>query len=177
MVKEVKFNLTKAQITKIVKAINKEESVTLRLNKSSISHDGTPLILTANEVKLLADDKNHDIEISNSRLVELGANWIKHHSSDKNIGGILPLIPALLAAVPIIAKVLGIGAAAATTAGAVAGTVKSIKDIGHEKRKTDAYVENEKRKADAYVEKARTTGHGLSLKRGGKGLYLRRTVN
>ena len=43
---EVKFNLTKSQMTKLAQAYKSGSAVTLRLNKSLVSPTGIPLLLT-----------------------------------------------------------------------------------------------------------------------------------
>lgn len=106
---ETKFNLSESQMKKLGLAHKNRTSVKLRLNKSMIlPNGGIPLFLTATEIKRLSDGKNHDITISSSRVRQ---------------GGFLP---ALLAALPAIASVIG-GVSGLT------GIAKNIKSMvtGH----------------------------------------------
>jgi len=86
---EVKFNLTKSQMSKLAQAHKQGTSVTLQLNKSLISPTGIPLILTDTEHKKIQSGKTHNITISASRVKR---------------GGFLP---ALIAALPTSASVIG----------------------------------------------------------------------
>ena len=86
---EVKFNLTKSQMRKLAQAHKSGSAVTLRSNKSLVSPTGIPLLLTDTEYKKIQGDNTHDITISSSRVKR---------------GGFLP---AILAALPTIASVLG----------------------------------------------------------------------
>ena len=88
---EVKFNLTRCQMTKLAQAHKNAKSVTLRLDKNMISPTGIPLLLTETEIKKIQDGNKHDITISATRVKK---------------GGFLP---ALLAALPaVIAGVSGL---------------------------------------------------------------------
>ena len=143
MVSEIKFILSKSQLDKIKTAFKHQNGVTLKLNSSMISPSGFLLALTEKERDLLKDNKNHNIEIPFSRLKEI----------DVKVGGILPLIPIIIAA-------LSAASLAGGTAASIASTVKTAKDISNEKRKTDAQIENDKRKADAFIA-ATKEGSGL----------------
>ena len=134
MVVEVKFKLSSNQLNKIKSAFKKQEGITLRLRSSMIDPRGFPLDLTDNERNLLHDNKNHNIEISYSRLKAV----------DVKVGGIFPLIPLIIAG-------LTAASLAGGTAAGIANTVKNAKDIANEKSKTDAQIENEKIKTDAFV--------------------------
>lgn len=86
---EVKFNLSKSQLSKLAEAHKQGNGVTLQLNKSHISPNGIPLILTDTEYKKIQSGQTHNITISATRIKK---------------GGFLP---ALLAALPTIASVIG----------------------------------------------------------------------
>jgi len=81
----VKFKLGESQMKKLITARENGTAVTLRLNKNMIAGDGIPLALTAAENKKI----QNDINISATRVKQ---------------GGFLP---ALLAALPVVASVLG----------------------------------------------------------------------
>ena len=145
MVSETKFILTKSQLDKIKTAFKHQNGVTLKLNSSMISPRGFPLVLTEKERDLLKDNKNHNIEIPFSRLKEI----------DVKVGGILPLIPIIIAA-------LSAASLAGGTAAGISSAVKNAKDISNEKRKTDAQIENDKRKTEAYIASTKD-GSGFNL--------------
>ncbi len=86
---EVKFNLSKSQGHKLALAHKTKSAVTLRLNKTNVSPNGIPLMLTKTEVKKIQSGNTHNIELSASRVKQ---------------GGFLP---ALLAAIPTIAGIIG----------------------------------------------------------------------
>lgn len=102
---ETKFKLSEGQQKKLLNAHKNKTSVTLRLNKSMIGCNGIPLPLTERQLKKIQDGKNHDIEISASKVKS---------------GGFLPL---LMAAIPALAATLG----GITTA------AKNIKDMTKKK--------------------------------------------
>ena len=110
----VKFKLSESQMKKLATARENGTAVTLRLNKNMIAGDGIPLTLTAAEYKKIQSGNTHDINISATRVKQ---------------GGFLP---ALLAALPVVASVLG-GLGGATS------IIKNVKDIakgkGASKRK------------------------------------------
>lgn len=107
---EVKFNLSESQMKKLAKAHATTTAVKLRLNKNmALPNGGIPLVLTASEMKKLSDGKSHDITISATRVKQ---------------GGFLP---ALLAAIPTIASVIG-GVSGLT--GIAANIKKMIKGEG-----------------------------------------------
>ena len=135
MVADIKFKLSANQLSKIKSAFKKQEGITLRLQSSMIDPRGFPIELTDNERNLLHDNKNHNIEIPYSRLKNL----------DIKVGGILPLIPLIIAG-------LTAASLAGGTAAGIASTVKTAKDISNEKRKTEEQLENERRKTEAYIE-------------------------
>ena len=85
----VKFKLGESQMKKLITARENGTAVTLRLNKNMIAGDGIPLALTAAENKKIQNGNTHDINISATRVKQ---------------GGFLP---ALLAALPVVASVLG----------------------------------------------------------------------
>jgi len=89
---------------KLITARENGTAVTLRLNKNMIAGDGILLALTATEYKKIQNGNTHDINISATRV-----KW----------GGFLP---ALLAALPVVASVLG-GLGGATS------IIKNVKDI------------------------------------------------
>ena len=164
MVGKVKFMLTDAQINKIGTAFKRHDGVTLKLNLGLMSPSGVPIILTESEKQLLRDGMNHNIHISFTRLKEMGSSWVR---SGSKVGGILPLIPIIMAAL----------AATSLAGGAAAGisrTVKNAKEIANEKLKTEAMIENEKRKTDAYIAAAqgKPVGSGLRLGRGKNGGFF-----
>lgn len=102
---EVHFKLTEAQMIKLANARKNKSEVRLKLNNNMIiPNGGIPLLLTNSEVKKLNDGKNHFITISASRIAN---------------GGFLP---ALLAALPVIASVIG-------GVSGVTGIAKNIKDM------------------------------------------------
>ena len=103
---EVKFNLSQSQMTKLANAHKNGTSITLRSDKSKISANGIPLVLTETEVKKINSGKSHDITISASRIKK---------------GGFLP---ALLAALPTIASMIG-GISGLT---GIASNIKSMVD-------------------------------------------------
>jgi hypothetical protein len=146
MVSETKFKLTKSQIDKIKTAFKHQNGVTLKLNLHMINPRGFPIVLTEKEKSLLKDNMNHNIEIPFSRLKEI----------DVRVGGILPLIPILIAALT------GLSLAGGTAAG-ISSAVKNAKDIANEKRKTEAQIENDKRKTEAYIASTKD-GSGFFLK-------------
>ena len=157
MVADVKFKLSNNQFSKLKNAVKKQEGITLRLRSSMIDPRGFPIELTDNEVNLLNDNQNHNIELSYSRIKNM----------DGKVGGILPLIPIIIAA-------LTAAGMAGGTAASIASTVKKAKDIENEKRKTEAQLENERRKTEAYIESTKRRGEGLFLRAGrGRGLFLR----
>ena len=129
MVADIKFKLSANQLSKLKSAFNKQEGITLRLRSSMIDPRGFPIELTDNERNLLHDNKNHNIEISYSRLKNL----------DIKVGGILPLIPLIIAG-------LTAASLAGGTAAGIASTVKTAKDISNEKKKTEEQLENERKK-------------------------------
>lgn len=126
--KKINFNLSKTQMTKLEQAHKNKTAVTLRLNRNMIlPNGGVPLELTDSEVKKLNDGKSHDVTISATRV---------------KAGGFLP---ALLAALPVIASVIG-------GVSGVTGIAKNIKDM---------------------VDKKKSNGSGLFLNpRGGSGSGL-----
>ncbi len=85
----VKLKLTEAQMRKLAKAHKNGTEVTLRLDKNMIGANAIPLVLTANEYKKIQNGNPHDITISATRVKS---------------GGFLP---ALIAALPTIAGVIG----------------------------------------------------------------------
>ena len=108
--KELNFILSKSQGTKLAHAYKKNEHFTLILNKNKISPSGIPLPISDEQFNLLMDGRNHRITI---------------HRDHVKKGGFLP---ALLAAIPAIAGILGIGAAGTTVA-------KNIYDMAKNKGK------------------------------------------
>ena len=120
MVSEIKFILTKSQLVKVKTAFKHQYGVTLKLRSSMINPSGLLLTLTDKERDLLKDNKNHNIEISYNRLKEI----------DIKVGGILPLIPIIIAALTALSLAGG-------TAASIASTVKTAKDISNEKKKTE----------------------------------------
>ena len=101
---EVKFELSEGQMTKLAQAHKLGTAVTLRLSKSKISPTGIPLVLTATESKKIQDGKVHNITLTAARVKQ---------------GGFLP---ALIAALPTIASVIG-GVSGLT------GIASNIKDM------------------------------------------------
>jgi len=89
---------------KLITACENGTAVTLRLNKHMIAGDGIPLALTAAENKKIQNGNTHDINISATRVKQGG------------------FFPALLAALPIVASVLG-GLGGATS------IIKNVKNI------------------------------------------------
>lgn len=85
----VKFKLSESQMKKLADAHINGTAVTLRLNKNMIGGDGIPLVLTATDYKKIQKGNTHDINFSAARVKK---------------GGFLP---ALIAALPTIASVIG----------------------------------------------------------------------
>ena len=101
----VHFSLSKSQMMKLAHAHKSGISVTLQLSKNNIKANGVPLQLTSSEYNLLmSNPKKHNINISASRVKQ---------------GGFLP---ALIAALPTIASVIG-GLAGVTS---IASNIKSM---------------------------------------------------
>lgn len=101
----VHFSLSKSQMMKLAHAHKSGISVTLQLSKNNIKANGVPLQLTSSEYNLLmSNPKKHNINISASRVKQ---------------GGFLP---ALIAALPVVASVLG-GLAGVTS---IASNIKSM---------------------------------------------------
>ena len=101
----VHFSLSKSQMMKLAHAHKSGISVTLQLSKNKIKPNGVPLQLTSSEYNLLmSNPKKHNINISASRVKQ---------------GGFLP---ALIAALPVVASVLG-GLAGVTS---IASNIKSM---------------------------------------------------
>ena len=86
---EVKVKLSESQGKKLAHAHKLGTSCTLRLNKDNIYPNAIPLLLTESEFKKINSGKTHDINLSATRVKQ---------------GGFLP---ALIAAIPTIAAVLG----------------------------------------------------------------------
>lgn len=127
------FKLTEAQMRKLANAHKNKTEVRLLLNSNMIiPNGGIPLLLTNSEVKKLSDGKNHYITISASRVAK---------------GGFLP---ALLAALPVIASVIG-------GVSGVTGIAKNIKDMVTKRSGEGLYL---------------NPGSGLYLNPGGGSLFL-----
>lgn len=109
--KEEKFMLTESQLKKLAHAHKNNVDFTLTLSIYNKSPAGVPIPLTEAQYKLLMDGKNHRITISHAKL-----------------GGILPFLAPLLAAIPAIAGVAGVGAAGTTIAKNVYDMVKKSKE-------------------------------------------------
>ena len=134
---EVQFKLTEAQMNKLANAHKNKSEVRLKLNKNLvIPNGGIPLLLTKSEIKKLSDDKSHFITISASRIAR---------------GGFLP---ALLAALPVIASVIG-------GVSGVTGIAKNIKDMVTKKGSGGEGL---------YLNP--NPGNGLTLNPGGGSLFL-----
>jgi len=151
---EVKFELTESQMTKLAQAHKSGTAVTLRLSKSKISPTGIPLVLTATESKKIQDGKAHNITLTAARVKK---------------GGFLP---ALIAALPTIASVIG-GVSGLT------GIASNIKDMIVGKGSGCACRTAGRGKgfiSDLNIPLisplAKMVGLGTKRRRRGKGLYL-----
>ena len=139
---EVQFKLTEDQMEKLANAHKNKSEVRLKLNKNmAIPNGGIPLLLTKSEVKKLSDGKSHFITISASRIAR---------------GGFLP---ALLAALPVIASVIG-------GVSGVTGIAKNIKDMVTKKGDGGEGLYLNPNPGNGL------TGNGLTLNPGGGSLFL-----
>jgi len=93
-------------MNKLATARENGTAVTLRLNKNMTAGDGIPLALTATEYKKIRNGNTRDINISATRVKQ---------------GGFLP---SLLAALPVVASVLG-----GLALGGATSIIKNVKDI------------------------------------------------
>lgn len=151
--KEIKFKLSEAQAQKLLLGVQQKKPVTLRLTNSNISAGGIPLLLTKNQETKLSDGKTHDIKFSPAQLSKLG----KH-------GGFLP---ALIAAIPTIATILG-------GLGAVTGIASNIKDIAKGRGVVSDFVGKIPVLGNLLSPVLKTVGLGLKkTKQRGKGMYLK----
>ena len=145
---EVQFKLTEAQMNKLANAHKNKSEVRLKLNKNLVMpNGGIPLLLTKSEVKKLNDGKSHFITISASRIAR---------------GGFLP---ALLAALPVIASVIG-------GVSGVTGIAKNIKDMVTKKGSggEGLYLNPNPGGDGLYLNP--NPGNGLTLNPGGGSLFL-----
>ena len=139
---EVQFKLSEAQGKKLANAYKNKGEVRLKLNKNLVMpNGGIPLLLTNSEVKKLSDGKSHFITISASRVAS---------------GGFLP---ALLAALPVIASVIG-------GVSGVTGIAKNIKDMVTKKGSGGEGLYLNPNPGNGLP------GNGLTLNPGGGSLFL-----
>lgn len=142
---EEKFNLSESQMTKLAQAHKNRTGVTLRLNRNMISPTGIPLMLTQSERRKINDGYSHDITISASRV---------------KTGGFLP---ALIAALPTIASIIG-GVSGLT------GIASNIKNMVEGKGKARGVISDLNIPIISPI--AKVVGLGNKKRKKSKGLYL-----
>ena len=157
----VNIQFSSEQLKQIDDAFGKKESVTLQINRDQfVEKGGISIQISKAQIKSLTAGSGK-LVLPKTTVTKIGKQ-IKEYLAKE--GGAIPLVAALLAAMPYI-----------TGAAGVAGAASGIASAVNAKRHQNKMLEETMRHNKAMETKS---GDGLFLrKKTGKGLYLRKNFN
>ena len=156
----VNIVFTSEQIKQLDDAFGKKESITLNLNKPQfVETGGISVPVTKAQIKSLTSGSGK-LVLSKLTVRKIGKQ-IKEYLNKEGVA--IPLVAALLAAMPYITGAAGV-------AGAASGIASAVNAKKHQNKMLEETIRHNK----AMETKS---GDGLFLRKKGQGLYLRKNLN